>query len=136
MLPLSIRLSYEGSTFRTVVLEVAYNERNSPEGGLVDVPHDVIDLFVEIGLQRPDAVALLPVEHQIAQKLHACSVVTHNGTNGRAHDLVDIQLLVEHDEVDLVELDRVGRRVVAIRRSGSYAGKLWLAEFEEFHHVT
>ncbi|MEI6700450.1 MAG: nucleotidyl transferase AbiEii/AbiGii toxin family protein [Actinomycetota bacterium] len=120
MRPLTVRLSYENSTFRTVVVELAYNELGSTGGELFDVPQDIVDMFVEIGLERPEAVALLPTEHQIAQKLHACTELNQNGTNGRAHDLVDIQILCANDEINPVELSEAGHRVFAIRKSGTW----------------
>ncbi len=55
-------------------------------------------LFESIGLPEPQPIPLLTVEHQIAQKLHACtSVHPRTGDNDRAHDLVDLQIL-EHEE--------------------------------------
>lgn len=41
---------------------------------------------------------VLPLHHQISQKLHACTEPESN----RAHDLVDLQLLIPDADVQLV----------------------------------
>jgi hypothetical protein len=73
-------------------------------------PYIVLDLFAELGLHVPRPVAVLPLHHQIAQKLHAC---TEPG-NERAHDLVDLQLIAaladdglrRHDDTTTLRLPR------------------------------
>ena len=69
--------------------------REEPERALSG---EVIDLFAELGLAAPNPVPVLPLHHQIAQKLHAC---TEPG-NERAHDLVDLQLMATEVEDRLV----------------------------------
>jgi hypothetical protein len=53
-------------------------------------------MFAEIGLPEPKPIALIPIPHQIAQKLHG---ISGRGSE-RAHDLIDLQLIVKNDEVD------------------------------------
>jgi hypothetical protein len=85
-----IRVSYRGRSFQKLKLELM-----SAEGGALDevdlVPAFEID---EYGLEGPDEVACLPLRYQIAQKLHACTDVPHNGKpNERSRDLIDITLI-------------------------------------------
>lgn len=60
----------------------------------------------------------MPVEHQIAQKLHACTYVNpKTNRNDRAHDLVDLQILEQEETIDYAELREIGTRLFASRRA-------------------
>lgn len=118
VLPLDVRLAYRGSFFRSIHVEIAINELAEEVVEPSAIPSDIVDLFVKIGLDRPEPVALLPAEFQIAQKLHACTTPDSSGANQRAHDLVDLQLLGEDDTLDFARLARAGRQLFAIRKSG------------------
>ena len=50
---------------------------------------------------------VLAIDHQIAQKLHAC---TAPGSE-RAHDLVDLQLLITAENCDLALVGQTARRL-------------------------
>jgi hypothetical protein len=52
----------------------------------------------------------MSAEHQIAPKLHAR---TGEAASGRAHDLIDIQILAAIEDVDHAEIGRIGRRLFA-----------------------
>lgn len=85
--------------FATLEVEVGYDElgatKEPPEFQLAE---EIIDVFAKLGLDRPSPIAVLPLHHQIAQKLHAC---TEPGSQ-RAHDLVDLQLVAPQADDALV----------------------------------
>jgi hypothetical protein len=89
------KLQFQGRDFGTVLLEVAPEEAGAGEE--VD-PVSVTDAevwFAQLGLQVPGPVPALPLEHQIAQKLHACTLPdTEQWINDRAHDLIDLQMML------------------------------------------
>ncbi len=61
----------------------------------------------------------MSIEHQIVQKLHAC---TGSGTtlrNDRAHDLVDLQILVR-ESPDFAVMHDLATRVFAFRRTHTW----------------
>lgn len=91
MQPVTVKLKYLGKPFKTVDVEVGYDELNATgtEPVELELAEEVVTVFRQLGLRVPDPVAVLPVHHQISQKLHACSVPGGE----RAHDLVDLQLL-------------------------------------------
>lgn len=120
MRPFEIKLSYRGSPVKTLVFELGHDEVGSTEAAIVTVATDILDLFKELGLPPPGPVPVLATEHQIAQKLHACTTPNVRGENDRAHDLVDLQLLVEDDPPDLGKLNEVGRRLFAARGVGDW----------------
>ena len=66
-------------------------------------------LLAELGLD-PFEVLLIPLERQVAEKLHACTRTYEGGGTTRARDLVDLLLINQHEHVD------AGLLQVAIQR--------------------
>lgn len=106
MQPVRVRLTYRGRDFMSVDLEIGHDELEATTNEPVEtqMSPEVLELFAELGLPEPAPVRVLPLHHQISQKIHAC---TAPGSN-RAHDLVDLQLLVPEADPDLVR-DTCGR---------------------------
>lgn len=77
-------------------------------------------LFSRLGLPSPEPIPLLPVDHQMAQKLHACTWLDRYGRNDRAHDLVDLQLLVREEAPDLAAVGTTARGLFESRRAQSW----------------
>jgi Nucleotidyl transferase AbiEii toxin, Type IV TA system len=73
----------------------------------------IAEIFNELGLPQPAPVRVISAEHQIVQKLHAC---TGEAARGRAHDLIDIQILAAIEDIDHTEIGRIGRRLFAYRQ--------------------
>jgi len=115
MRPYDVKLVYKGSALSTVRLELVHDEIRAVANPRHVMSPNIVTLFVSLGLPEPEPVAILASEYQFAQKLHACSTPNSQGTNDRAHDLVDLQLLEEIDPPDLRQLDEVGRRIFSYR---------------------
>lgn len=121
MQPYEIRLSYRGSYWLPVVFELGRDEVGSTSRRELRIAPDILGLFAELGLSTPDPIPVLAVDHQIAQKLHACtSVNPKTRGNERAHDLVDLQLLIEEEDVDLALVRETAHRLFAARRAQSW----------------
>lgn len=120
MQPFEVKLSYESRSWLTVKFELGRDEIGSTRSPDYALPVDIAEAFVALGFQAPQPVPVLPVAHQIAQKLHACTSVTRDGTNDRAHDLVDLQLLVEGGNLDHADTTRTCERLFVARRSHSW----------------
>ncbi len=117
MSPFLIRLAYKSRHWLTVRFELGRDEVGSTLIAEPQMADDVAALFAALGLPTPDPVPLMPVAHQVAQKLHACtSINPTTGENERAHDLVDLQLL-EREGIDLVATVGVARRLFASRQA-------------------
>ena len=132
----AIQVTYMGKVISRVPLELAMDEIESTEVAIETIDAAIVRLFTRIGLDEPLPCAVLSVEHQIAQKIHACTTVARGVTNQRAHDLVDIQLLYEDEELDLVALDGIGRRLFALRKKGTWPPEVrelpgWTSLYEE-----
>ena len=60
---------------------------------------------------------MLALDHQIAQKLHACTIVNpKTGQNERAHDLVDLQILEQEETIDMAAVAATAERLFAARQ--------------------
>lgn len=117
MRPFDIRLAYRGRHWLTVPFELGRDEVGSTLVPELRMAADIEALFASLGLPRPEPVALLALDHQVAQKLHACtSVDPRTGGNERAHDLVDLQILDQEEAIDLVATGTTARRLFASRR--------------------
>ena len=113
MTPFEVKLKYCGKSYCTVVFELGH-----PEAGSADQPDrrlgtDIVEIFTEVGLPPPEPVSVMTAEHQITQKIHAC---TGPDAADRAHDLVDIQILAVVEDLDFTEIAAIGRRLFAYRQ--------------------
>lgn len=118
MQPFEIRLAYQGRHWLTVEFELGHDEVGSTEDRDLRIADDIVEIFATIGLEEPAPIPLMLVEHQIAQKLHACTYVNPNtNRNDRAHDLVDLQILEQEETIDYAELREIGARLFAARRA-------------------
>jgi len=116
MQPFDVKLSYNSQSFVTVTLELGHDEVGSTDRPRLALDAGIAEVIQRLGFPMPAPVPVLAVEHQIAQKLHACTTPDRHGCNERAHDLVDLQILVAAEPPDLSELATVGQRLFAARR--------------------
>lgn len=117
MQPFEIRLQYKTQSWCSVKFEVGHDELGDTINPPKAIAQDLVKAFLDLGLPKPNPVPLLPVEHQIAQKLHACT----GPGNERAHDLVDLQQLVAHEVVNWVVTKDVCERLFKFRRKHPWA---------------
>ena len=120
MLPVNVALTYRGSKFDTIRLELSVDELGSVPAATVEINPVLVEMFTRIGLEAPRPIPVITLEHQIAQKIHACTTPDSRGANERAHDLVDLQLLYDAGAIDLADLGRLGQRLTSFRKSGSW----------------
>lgn len=116
MQPFDVKLEYLGQPWCTITFELGHNEigdANDPE--LVLAP-GIAELFAQVGLPAPAPVPVMPADHQIAQKLHACTTAGSD----RARDLVDLQLLSTHETLDLSEVRATCVRLFEYRRAHTW----------------
>jgi Nucleotidyl transferase AbiEii toxin, Type IV TA system len=130
MQPFEIRLAYQGRHWLTVEFELGHDEVGSTEDRDLRIADDILEIFATIGLEEPAPIPLMLVEHQVAQKLHACTYVNPNtNRNDRAHDLVDLQIL-EQETIDYAELREIGTRLFAARRAQEWPPTV--AEYDDW----
>ena len=109
--PFIIRLSYRVSFWFNLPFELGRDEVGGTAAPELRMSASTTDLFVRLGLPAPEPIPLLPVDHQMAQKFHACTWLDRNGRNDRAHDLVDIQILVREEAPALASVGTTARRL-------------------------
>ena len=111
MRPFDVRLSYLGKPWCTVQLEVGRNEIGDADSTDWVELSDASEALERLGFPAPGRVPLMPLEHQIAQKLHAVT-----GDDDRVRDLVDLQIILSNSDVDLHETGKVCERLFAYRQ--------------------
>lgn len=120
MQPYAVRLAYNGQPWCTVDLEVGFNELGDAEEPDFALADEVAQIFIMLGFPVPDAVPLMKCEYQIAQKLHGLT----EPNSRRAHDLIDLQLIVDHSQVDLAKVARLCERLFSFRRMQPWPSRI------------
>ena len=80
-------------------------------------------LLRALGLEPID-VLLVPLERQVAEKLHAFTRSYKGGGTTRGRDLVDLMLVLQHDRVDAAALQDAIRRVFGRRATHAVPDRL------------
>ena len=96
-------------------LEVGRNEIGDADAADWAELTDAGELFEAMGFPAPGRVPLMPLDHQVAQKLHAVS-----GPGDRARDLIDLQLIDARADVDLTAARAACRRLFSYRRAQAW----------------
>ncbi|CAN5210100.1 nucleotidyl transferase AbiEii/AbiGii toxin family protein [soil metagenome] len=118
MQPFRIRLAYAGRHWLSVRFELGHDEIGSTLAPEMREADDLAELLSDLGFEeRPRPMPLLPVAHQVAQKLHACTSMGRGGGNDRAHDLVDLQLLDLGGGIATTDVKAVAQRLFISRRA-------------------
>ena len=112
MMPFDIKLNYCGRPWQTIRIEIGHNEIGDADEFEEILPEDLAAVFETLSFPRPEPIHVMRLSHQIAQKLHAVS----EAGSERAHDLVDLQLIVAHSELDMKEVRSKCRRLFDYRR--------------------
>lgn len=121
MQPCDVKLNYKGAPWFTVKLEVGHNEiGDADEVDLIPLPKEVGDAFDFLCIPRPNAIPAMRLEFQIAQKLHGVSAPNSK----RAHDLIDLQLIVANETIDFLKTAEICRRLFAYRKVHEWPPKI------------
>lgn len=124
-----VKLQFRTRNFGSVTVEVAPQEVGAREDVDYVVMSDAQVWFAELGLPFPDPIPALPLKHQIAQKLHACtSPDTDDWINDRVHDLVDLQLAMRLFDGSLADIRSVATRLFVARRQHAWPPLVTLRE--------
>lgn len=116
MQPFEIKLAYNGKSWITVPLEIGHDEIGDTATYDSFISKDIVALFEKLGFPSPNPIPLLQIHHQIAQKLHALSTPGSE----RAHDLIDLQVIVNSEKVDYPLTKNVCERLFVFRRQQSW----------------
>ena len=113
MQPCDVKLNYKGTPWFTVKLEIGHNEiGDADEVERVPLPEEVAEVFEFLCLPRPGDIPAMRLEFQIAQKIHGASAPNSK----RAHDLIDLQLVLAHEDIDFEKTADICRRLFAYRK--------------------
>lgn len=113
MQPCAVHLSYLGTPWRIVDMEIGHNEIGDAEVfDCISVPKEIALLTDYLCLPTLGEVQAMKLEYQVAQKLHG---VTERGSK-RAHDLIDLQLIFAQDDIDMIKTAAICRELFGYRR--------------------
>ena len=112
MQPFDVKLDYRGQSWCTAKFELGHNEIGDGDEPEYRLAEDLVELFTELGLPAPRPVPVMPIDHQIAQKLHAASCPGSD----RARDLVDLQLLAAGEQLNLGAVAATCERLFSYRQ--------------------
>ena len=126
MIPFDIKLSYCGRSWQTVRIEIGHDEIGDAEEFEEFLPAELADAFEALSFPRPAALRVMKLTYQIAQKLHA---VSEPGSE-RAHDLIDLQLIMSNGDIDLGRTAALCRKLFKYRKVHTWPpkvakGELW-----------
>lgn len=124
MQPFDVKLDYRGRAWCTVKFELGHNEIGDADEPELRLADDLALMFTEVGLEAPEPVRVMRVDHQIAQKLHALSA---EGSE-RARDLVDLQLLESRENLNLAQVGETCVRLFEYRRQQQWPPVITAAE--------
>lgn len=116
MKPYGVKLMYNGQSWCTVDLEIGFNEIGDADDVEYGLSEEVVDIFRKLMFPDPNPIPLMRLEYQIAQKLHGAS----EPGSRRAHDLIDLQLIVSRGEVDYSRVHDICRRLFAYRKKQAW----------------
>lgn len=113
MQPCDVKISYKGTPWFTVELEIGHNEiGDADEYDEVDVPEEIAGLVSFLALPPLGSIKVMKLEYQVAQKLHGAT----GDNSDRAHDLIDLQLILAHHRLDLKRANEICRSLFAYRK--------------------
>lgn len=117
MQPIRVKLFYKSKNWCSVDFEISLGEVGCADRATQMPPNgETVALFSDLGFPAPGPVPLMPLEHQIAQKLHALS----DERSHRAHDLIDLQLVMGRERIDLAAVRDVCVRLFAARKRAAW----------------
>jgi hypothetical protein len=120
MLPYDIKLKYIGRPWQTVRIEIGHNEIGDADDCDPYLPDEMAQLFEQMSFPRPKPLPLMKLSYQVAQKLHA---VSEDGS-ARAHDLIDLQLIMLHSKPELANVRSKCVRLFDYRRKQPWPSKI------------
>lgn len=125
MLPYDVKLDYLGSAWCTVPFELGHDEIGDADTPDLIEPKEANEILETLGFPQVAPLPIMPLDHQIAQKLHAASEPHSN----RAHDLIDLQLIVANGTVDYKKTLDTCERLFAYRKAQAWPPILEAHEF-------
>lgn len=112
MQPFSVKLAYNNKPWATVRLEVGHDEIGDADEVDYVIPKDANGILEQLGFPALVPLPVMPLHHQIAQKLHAVSAPG----SMRAHDLIDLQLLDDAYKGDYSDVCATCKRLFSYRK--------------------
>ena len=115
-----ISIAYATKHLASIDFELGPDELDPSYAAVLRVSQDYLDVFAALGLPEPQPMPVMLTELQVAQKLHACTVVGAVRANARAQDLVDLQFFDRAERIDPVVTCLIAERLFVCRNAQSW----------------
>lgn len=121
MQPCDVKISYLGTPWFTVELEIGHNEiGDADEYDEIDVPAEIAGLVAFLALPPLGLIKVMKLEYQVAQKLHGATGINSD----RAHDLIDLQLILANHTLDLERTKKLCHALFTYRKCQPWPPKV------------
>jgi len=108
MQPIRVRLNYRGKSWCSVNMEMTLGSAGCADSfDTVEPNEETVSIFRDLGFPSPGPVYVMKLDHQVAQKLRGASC---EGSD-RAHDLVDLQLILQREELYMPRIREICQRI-------------------------
>ena len=108
MQPVRVRLKYRNQPWCSVSLEITKASYGCADQFDEIAPNEeTIALFRDLGFPNPEPVYVMKLDHQVAQKLRGICCAGSE----RAHDLIDLQLIMQREQVFLPRIKTICRNI-------------------------
>ena len=121
MQPCAVHLNYLDTPWRVVDMEIGHNEIGDADAfDTISVPQEVSLLAEFLCLPALGEIRAMKLEYQVAQKLHGATELASK----RAHDLIDLQLILSQNEIDMVKTASICRELFRYRRKQPWPARV------------
>lgn len=104
MQPIRVRLNYKGKSWCSVNMEMTLGSAGCADSfDTIEPNEETLAIFQDLGFPPPGPVYVMKLDHQVAQKLRGASCIGSD----RAHDLVDLQLIFQREELYLPRINKI-----------------------------
>ena len=102
-------------------MEIGHNEIGDADAyDEVNVPPEISSLVEFLALPPLGAIHTMKLEYQVAQKLHGAT----ERNSRRPHDLIDLQLIVRHHDLDMDQLSSICHQLFTYRKCQPWPSKV------------
>ena len=133
MQPIRVRLSYRGKSWCSVNMEMTLGSAGCADSfDTIEPNEETVSIFRDLGFPLPGPVYVMKLDHQVAQKLRGASC---DGSD-RAHDLVDLQLILQREDIYLPRVKKICQLIFRGKRCPPWPpsikkGEKWDSIYDE-----
>ncbi len=115
-----VKLFFNGYEWVRQEIDLGHEEIGDVDEIDLEMSDEILLWFDAVGVPRPEAIPVIKIHHQIAQKLHALI----SNPSERIHDLVDLQVIFSRQEIVREKTNETCKRLFNSRNTITWPSKL------------